>query len=356
MRATGRSSRPATPSQLANATGAERMVLSAEHAPKVARDVPLESERARAWSDLLDRRHSAHRARRRRRRARADAARRRRRGRAGRAPRAGELEGCSGPRRPGQQRRRRPGRRPAAQGEVLPGRGRFADRPGAGKILGPGGRRPVRHRPRARHRRRVRRAGRVREPPALPGARPRHPERRSFRQRARPRPRGARDAHHHLHRAQARPAHSGRAGSLRGDSGCTAGLDAATFANTHCLGRRAEAVPRPAQAPAAQLPQGNGRLARHPRRRRGHDRRRAARRPRGAQDGCRPRLHRFARRRPCLMDLSNPELMLRHPDDALGQDLDALVVGPGSARASAPRRWSARRSRATCRAWWTRMR
>ena len=29
------------------------------------------------------------------------------------------------------------------------------------------------------------------------------------------------------------------------------------------------------------------------------------------------------------IDISNPELMLRHPDDALGQDLDALVVGPG---------------------------
>jgi hydroxyethylthiazole kinase-like uncharacterized protein yjeF len=29
------------------------------------------------------------------------------------------------------------------------------------------------------------------------------------------------------------------------------------------------------------------------------------------------------------IDLQNPELMLRHPDDALGQDLDALVVGPG---------------------------
>ncbi|HEX7220361.1 MAG TPA: NAD(P)H-hydrate dehydratase [Burkholderiales bacterium] len=29
------------------------------------------------------------------------------------------------------------------------------------------------------------------------------------------------------------------------------------------------------------------------------------------------------------VDLQNPELMLRHPDDALGQDLDALVVGPG---------------------------
>jgi hydroxyethylthiazole kinase-like uncharacterized protein yjeF len=29
------------------------------------------------------------------------------------------------------------------------------------------------------------------------------------------------------------------------------------------------------------------------------------------------------------LDLGNPELMLRHPDDALGQDLDALVVGPG---------------------------
>ena len=29
------------------------------------------------------------------------------------------------------------------------------------------------------------------------------------------------------------------------------------------------------------------------------------------------------------MDLQSPELMLRHPDDALGQDLDALVVGPG---------------------------
>jgi hydroxyethylthiazole kinase-like uncharacterized protein yjeF len=29
------------------------------------------------------------------------------------------------------------------------------------------------------------------------------------------------------------------------------------------------------------------------------------------------------------IDLENPELMLRHPDDALGQDLDALVVGPG---------------------------
>ena len=28
-------------------------------------------------------------------------------------------------------------------------------------------------------------------------------------------------------------------------------------------------------------------------------------------------------------DSQNPELMLRHPDDALGQDLDALVVGPG---------------------------
>ena len=29
------------------------------------------------------------------------------------------------------------------------------------------------------------------------------------------------------------------------------------------------------------------------------------------------------------LDSQNPELMLRHPDDALGQDLDALVVGPG---------------------------
>ena len=29
------------------------------------------------------------------------------------------------------------------------------------------------------------------------------------------------------------------------------------------------------------------------------------------------------------MDFQNPELMLRHPDDALGQDLDAIVVGPG---------------------------
>ena len=29
------------------------------------------------------------------------------------------------------------------------------------------------------------------------------------------------------------------------------------------------------------------------------------------------------------IDLENPELMLRHPDNALGQDLDALVVGPG---------------------------
>jgi len=29
------------------------------------------------------------------------------------------------------------------------------------------------------------------------------------------------------------------------------------------------------------------------------------------------------------VDPTTPELMLRHPDDALGQDLDALVVGPG---------------------------
>jgi len=29
------------------------------------------------------------------------------------------------------------------------------------------------------------------------------------------------------------------------------------------------------------------------------------------------------------LDFDYPELMLRHPDDALGQDLDALVVGPG---------------------------
>jgi hydroxyethylthiazole kinase-like uncharacterized protein yjeF len=29
------------------------------------------------------------------------------------------------------------------------------------------------------------------------------------------------------------------------------------------------------------------------------------------------------------LDSQNPELMLRHPDDVLGQDLDALVVGPG---------------------------
>jgi hydroxyethylthiazole kinase-like uncharacterized protein yjeF len=29
------------------------------------------------------------------------------------------------------------------------------------------------------------------------------------------------------------------------------------------------------------------------------------------------------------LDFDTPELMLRHPDDALGQDLDALVVGPG---------------------------
>jgi hydroxyethylthiazole kinase-like uncharacterized protein yjeF len=30
-----------------------------------------------------------------------------------------------------------------------------------------------------------------------------------------------------------------------------------------------------------------------------------------------------------LLDAQYPELMLRHPDDVLGQDLDALVVGPG---------------------------
>jgi ADP-dependent NAD(P)H-hydrate dehydratase / NAD(P)H-hydrate epimerase len=30
-----------------------------------------------------------------------------------------------------------------------------------------------------------------------------------------------------------------------------------------------------------------------------------------------------------FLDFQNLELMLRHPDDALGQDLDALVVGPG---------------------------
>ena len=30
-----------------------------------------------------------------------------------------------------------------------------------------------------------------------------------------------------------------------------------------------------------------------------------------------------------LLDIQNPELMLRHPDDALGQDLDALAIGPG---------------------------
>ena len=38
------------------------------------------------------------------------------------------------------------------------------------------------------------------------------------------------------------------------------------------------------------------------------------------------------------LDTATPELMLRHPDDALGQDLDAIVVGPGlgrSERASA---------------------
>jgi len=29
------------------------------------------------------------------------------------------------------------------------------------------------------------------------------------------------------------------------------------------------------------------------------------------------------------LDFENPELMLRHPDDVFGQDLDALVVGPG---------------------------
>src|SRR5262245_49705012 len=33
-----------------------------------------------------------------------------------------------------------------------------------------------------------------------------------------------------------------------------------------------------------------------------------------------------------VVDLSAPELMLRHPDDALGEDLDALVVGPGLGR------------------------
>jgi hydroxyethylthiazole kinase-like uncharacterized protein yjeF len=32
------------------------------------------------------------------------------------------------------------------------------------------------------------------------------------------------------------------------------------------------------------------------------------------------------------VDLGAPELMLRHPDDALGEDLDALVVGPGIGR------------------------
>jgi hydroxyethylthiazole kinase-like uncharacterized protein yjeF len=29
------------------------------------------------------------------------------------------------------------------------------------------------------------------------------------------------------------------------------------------------------------------------------------------------------------VDFTHPELMLRHPDDALGQDLDAIVAGPG---------------------------
>jgi NAD(P)H-hydrate repair Nnr-like enzyme with NAD(P)H-hydrate dehydratase domain len=30
-----------------------------------------------------------------------------------------------------------------------------------------------------------------------------------------------------------------------------------------------------------------------------------------------------------IVDLIAPELMLRHPDEALGMELDALVVGPG---------------------------
>ena len=121
-------------------------------------------------------------------------------------------------------------------------------RAAAREELGTGDRRPVRHRARARHHGRLRAARRVREPPALPGARARRTERDPVRHRPGARLRGARDAHDHLHRAEAGPAHAGRPGPLRRDPG---GGARSRFVGRKAerLGRRPDAASRTCSSP-----------------------------------------------------------------------------------------------------------
>ena len=137
------------------------------------------------------------------------------------------------------------------------------------------------------------RARRLRQPAALPGARARRAERHPVRYRPGARLRSARHAHAQLHRAEAGPAHPRRPGPLRRDQR----RDARRWicpASSRTPGSPTVLFRQRAQAPAAQFPQGHRRLARHPRRRARHDRRGAARRPRRAEDGRRPRLRRPA--------------------------------------------------------------
>ena len=109
--------------------------------------------------------------------------------------------------------------------------------------------------------------------------------------------RGARDAYGDVHRAQARACSRSTDRTIAARSWSPTWTSRSQSCGAARLDRAAGAVPQPAQAAAAQLPQGHGRLAGDPGRRRRHDRRRAARRPRRAEAGRRPGLCRPARRR-----------------------------------------------------------
>ncbi len=245
--------------------------------------------------------------------------------------RALHRQGRAGARRAGQQRRRCAHRRAAPEGEILPRGGCEPSKrdPGRRAALGPRHRRPVRHRPWAQHHRRARRAGGVRESAALPGARDRRAQRHPVRHRPGARLRGARHAHAHVHRIEAGAPHRRRPGPLRrGSSG-------------------RPRPRRPARSPAPGWPSASSfaPLLR-PRPRSFHKGLAGSLGILGGARGMagaallagRAALKLGAGRIYVgLLDAQGVdhgalELMLRHVDDVLGQDLDAVVAGPGLGR------------------------
>ena len=142
---------------------------------------------------------------------------------------------------------------------------------------------------------------------------------------------------------QARPADARRARPLRRGRVADLGLDVAKLRRASGWIAEPALFSRRPQAPAAQLPQGHGGLAR---------RSSAARAgmtgaallagARGAEAGRRAASTSACSTKMLRFDPDAPELMLRHPDDALGLDLDAIVDRPGP-RPGRARRDAARR-------------